>query len=99
MSPFQTLPLGAIRPQGWMRAQLLSDLDEGFASRLDALASHASHDLFRQRIESSSEQYAWWDAETRGNWLWGYTMMAYLADDDAHKARARSWTWSRRQHS
>ncbi|MDX2141283.1 MAG: glycoside hydrolase family 127 protein [Chloroflexota bacterium] len=48
---------------------------------------HASRDLFSQRIETSSEQYAWWDAETRGNWLWGYTMMAFLSGHSEHQAR------------
>lgn len=71
-----------------MLAQLNRDLDRGYASQLDRLTAHASRDLFAQRIESSSQQEAWWDAETRGNWLWGYTMMALLADSPIHRARA-----------
>ena len=77
---FHTLPLGAIRPRGWLRAQLNHDLEHGFVSVLDTLTHHASRDLFKDRIESSAEQFAWWDSETRGNWLWGYTLMAFLAD-------------------
>ena len=78
-STFQTLPLSAVRPHGWMLAQIQNDLTHGFASHLDALTERAATDLFTQRIESSSQQFAWWDSETRGNWLWGYTLLAGLA--------------------
>lgn len=85
---FHALPLGAVRPLGWLRAQLRRDLDSGFAARLDRLTAHAAHDLFRERIPSSGNHRAWWDAETRGNWLWGYVMMARLAGAPEHEARA-----------
>lgn len=86
-SKFQVFPLGAIRPQGWMLTQLQNDLDHGFASCLDSLTERAATDLFSKRIESSSQQFAWWDGETRGNWLWGYTIMAGLAGQPKHQAR------------
>jgi hypothetical protein len=35
-------------------------------------------------------QFAWWDSETRGNWLWGYTMLAFMSDNSEHKCRAIS---------
>lgn len=85
---FHALPLGAVRPRGWMLAQMRRDLEDGFAGRLDALTARAAHDLFRERIGSSDDYMAWWDAETRGNWLWGYVMMASLADLPAHRQRA-----------
>jgi len=84
---FGTLPLGAVMPRGWMQAQLRRDLDQGFAARLDRLTPHAARDLFRDRIASSDSFVAWWDAETRGNWLWGYVMMAQLAEVPEHQAR------------
>ncbi len=84
---FHPLPLGAVRPLGWLLAQLRRDLEGGFASRLDQLSLHAANDLFRERIPSSDDPRAWWDAETRGNWLWGYVMMAHLAEAPEHQAR------------
>ncbi len=85
---FRVLPLGAVRPAGWMLAQLRRDLESGFAGRLDQLTPHAAHDLWRDRIPSSEDPRAWWDAETRGNWLWGYVMMAHLAGIPEHRTRA-----------
>ncbi len=88
MTPFQALPLGAVRPRGWLLAQLRRDLEHGFAGRLDGLTPHAARDLFRERMGSSDDFTAWWDAETRGNWLWGYVMMASLAGVPEHEERA-----------
>jgi uncharacterized protein len=85
---FEILPLGAVRPIGWMKAQLWRDLTEGFAGCLDQLTERAATDLFTHRIASSSQQFAWWDSETRGNWLWGYTLMSFLANAPEHQARA-----------
>lgn len=84
---FRTLPVGAVRPRGWLLAQLRRDLATGFAARLDRLTPHAARDLFRDRIPSSTEPRAWWDAETRGNWLWGYVTMAHLAEAPEHQQR------------
>ena len=84
---YERLRLGSIRPTGWLLRQLVEDLDQGFVACLDSLTERAAHDLFARRIESSSEQIAWWDAETRGNWLWGYGWMAWLSGQAEHQAR------------
>lgn len=71
-----------------MRAQMLRDLDSGFAGCLDALSPHVARDHFRERLDDATGHAAWWDAESRGNWLWGYTMLAGLSGARAHRARA-----------
>lgn len=88
-SAFSPFLLNEIKPHGWILNQLRRDLEEGYASRLDSLTNHASHDLFTYRIASSQDQLAWWDSETRGNWLWGYVMMAHFANHPDHIARVR----------
>jgi uncharacterized protein len=82
------LSLGSVRPRGWMLAQMQQDLDHGFAGRLDTLSPHVASDLFANRLAAANGQLAWWDAESRGNWLWGYTLLAHLADQPRHRERA-----------
>ncbi len=82
------LPLGSVRPRGWMLAQMQQDLEHGFAGRLDTLSPHVANDLFANRLAAADGQLAWWDAESRGNWLWGYTLLAHLADAPQHRERA-----------
>jgi hypothetical protein len=82
------LPLGAVRPRGWMLEQMQQDLEHGFAGRLDTLSPHVANDLFTHRLASANGQLAWWDAESRGNWLWGYTLLAHLAAAPRHRERA-----------
>ena len=86
--PLRRLPLGSVRPLGWMLAQMRRDLEQGFAGSLDVLSPHAARDLFSHRLDDASGHAGWWDAESRGNWLWGYTMLAHLADAPAHRDRA-----------
>ena len=71
-----------------MRAQMLRDLEAGFAGCLDALSPHVARDLFSERLDDATGHAAWWDAESRGNWLWGYTMLAGLSGARVHHERA-----------
>lgn len=84
------LPLGAVRPRGWLLEQMRHDLEHGFAGCLDALSPHVANDLFAHRLVAADGQFAWWDAESRGNWLWGYTMLAHLAEAPRHQERANA---------
>jgi DUF1680 family protein len=64
------------------------DLAAGFAGCLDALSPHVARDLFRERLDDATGPAGWWDAESRGNWLWGYTMLGSLSGLEEHRARA-----------
>jgi hypothetical protein len=64
------------------------DLDEGFAGCLDALSPHVANDLFANRLDGPAGAAGWWDAESRGNWLWGYLLLAALAGSNDHRRRA-----------
>lgn len=87
-SAMRRLPLGSTVPRGWMRAQMRRDLATGFAGCLDALSPHVARDLFRERLDDATCHAGWWDAESRGNWLWGYTMLGHLSGSVDHRTRA-----------
>lgn len=85
---FSWLPVGAVRPAGWIRAQMLRDLNEGFAGCLGQLCHEASSDIFvtnRNSLHSQNvanrDGVAWWNGETEGNWRAGFIMMAWLTGD------------------
>ena len=92
---FEWLPLGAVKPSGWIKAQMVRDLNHGFAGCLGKLCSEASSDIFvsqRNSIHAQNTQnsngVAWWNGESEGNWRAGYIMMAYLTDDTTSKREA-----------
>jgi DUF1680 family protein len=85
---FTWLPVGAVKPAGWIKAQMLRDLNEGFAGCLGKLCHEASSDIFvtnRNSLHSSNSKNsfgsAWWNGESEGNWRTGFIMMSYLTDD------------------
>jgi hypothetical protein len=84
------LPFGAVRPRGWVAAQMRRDLEEGFAGCLDRLSPHVANDLFANRLDGPGSPAGWWDAESRGNWLWGYLLLASLTDSADHRRRAEA---------
>jgi hypothetical protein len=87
---FQWLKFGELMPSGWIKAQMLRDIREGFAGHLDELATEASSDIFGSgrtapgkpnlAVEGGPEG-SWWNGETEGNWRAGFIMMAYLSGD------------------
>ncbi len=85
---FQWLPLGQVKPAGWIREQMLRDLHDGFAGHLGELCHEASSDIFASHRNNgysnnnaNVENNNWWNGETEGNWRNGQIMMAYLSED------------------
>ncbi|MFB3902147.1 MAG: beta-L-arabinofuranosidase domain-containing protein [Acidobacteriota bacterium] len=97
--PSNWLPLGEVRPAGWILEQMRRDLHEGFAGQLDQLCTEAAADIFgKQRntkefTSPSTSRYAkpWWNGEVVGNWRTGQILLAYLSDDAEGKAKATAW--------
>jgi hypothetical protein len=92
---FQWLRTGDVKPAGWIKAQMLRDLQLGFAGCLDKLSHEASSDIFVSGRNSSQTQnnqnemgVNWWNGETEGNWRAGHIMMAYLSEDPASMQEA-----------
>ncbi len=92
---FSRLPFGAVRPEGWLRAQMLQDLDGGFAGRLDRLSTEVSSGIFttarnsRQAMNLANQDgVPWWNGESEGNWRAGHMMLAGLTGEPDAMARA-----------
>lgn len=98
---FRLLRFGEVKPAGWIREQMVRDLDHGFAGHLPELAAKtcASGIFGAHRNDPDRRQDAggqsgggdagmWWNGETEGNWRSGYTMLALLVGDPAHRAGA-----------
>jgi hypothetical protein len=80
--------MGAVKPTGWIREQMLRDLRHGFAGCLDKLCHEASSDIFVTNRNRATAQNVhnemgvnWWNGETEGNWRAGHIMMSYLSED------------------
>jgi DUF1680 family protein len=85
---FTWLTLGEVKPAGWIKAQMVRDLNQGFAGHLGELCHEASSDIFVSHRNGSSAENTgnvannnWWNGETEGNWRAGFIMMAYLTED------------------
>ena len=85
---FSWLTVGEVKPSGWIQAQMIRDLHEGFAGHLGDLCHEASSDIFVSHRNSTHSQNStnadnskWWNGETEGNWRAGFIQMAYLSQD------------------
>ena len=81
---YEELPLGAVRPQGWLEEMLLRQRD-GITATLDELYP-----------EVLGEDNGWLGGEgdrwERGPyWIDGLVPLAYILDDDDLKAKAQRW--------
>ena len=86
---FSPFTLAEVSPDGWMKQQMLDDLEYGFAACLDELCDLASSRAFFENYITSQEATAasmgednprsWWDGETQAVWWDGLARMAYLS--------------------
>ena len=84
---FEELPLGAIRPEGWLRETLIRQRD-GISANLD--------ETYPQVLGADNGWLGgtgdFWE---RGPyWIDGLLPLAYILDDDALKAKVRPWVES-----
>ena len=98
---FTCLPAGETRPGGWIKAQLVRDLEMGFTGHLDSLTHYARSDIFgKSKItgirpgEDGSPEHipkSWWPGETIPVWLDGYLRAAFLTDHPGAKAKMHAF--------
>jgi DUF1680 family protein len=97
---FQLLRFGEVMPAGWIREQMIRDLDGGFAGHMPEIAPKtcASQIFGANRNDPQKTQNAggasgggaagmWWNGETEGNWRSGNTMLSLLTGVPEHRAQ------------
>jgi DUF1680 family protein len=89
-SALEFLPLGEIKPEGWIKAQLERDFEIGFTGHLDSLTHYARSDVFGDHkllgYETDEQgdqkfiQKSWWPGETEPVWMDGLVRTAFLTE-------------------
>ena len=85
-SPFIKLPVGAIRPEGWLRTQLELEA-EGFSGRLSEISQFCRYEG-NGWVTPGSGDRGWEEAPY---WLKGFTDLGYVLGDERIKAEALKW--------
>ncbi len=92
---YQILPAGEIIPQGWIRAQLYNDLEEGYAGRYEQVHPTVNHHVFIHQDRTSKRHWnprkEWWNGEHEGYWKDGVIRMAFLTGHKAYQELSEKW--------
>ena len=86
-SPLIKLPVGAVRPDGWLRTQLELQAD-GFIGRLYELSEYIDFETSAWTQPGGKGERGW---EEVPYWLRGYISMGYLLEDRKIIDEARRW--------
>lgn len=86
-NPLLKLPLGNIRPQGWLRHQLLLET-KGFSGRLEEISQFCKYDGNEWTSPAGQGKFGW---EEVPYWLRGYVDLGYVLQDQAIIKRANQW--------
>ena len=85
-SPLMKLPIGAVRPEGWIRHQLELEAD-GFTGRLTEISRFCKYDGNAWTSRNGGE-YGW---EEVPYWLKGFTDLGFILGDERIEKEARKW--------
>jgi len=86
-SPFVKLPIGNIRPEGWLRGQLELARD-GMIGRLQEISPWLDFSKSSWANREGTGRFGW---EEMPYWLKGYGDLGYVLNDAAIVAEARKW--------
>jgi len=97
MPIYQFLSANEVKPEGWIKEQMLGDLREGIAGHYDTLSGNVSRNLFvdKARTPGTKEpgdrqpESSWWAGEHEGYWMDGLVRMAFLTGDATYMDKAR----------
>ena len=84
-APLLKLPVGSIKPQGWLRESLLRQKD-GLNGKLGTVSDWL--DKNNNQWLSDAGDHGW---EEVPYWLRGYCSLAYILDDEEMKKEAQVW--------
>jgi len=87
-SPLVKLPVGAVRPRGWLRGQM-EFMAEGFSGHLDELSDYLKPDGNAWLSRKGEGDRSFW--EDVPYWLKGFGDLGYLLDDPRIIKEARRW--------
>jgi DUF1680 family protein len=86
-NPLIKLPVGSIRPEGWLRHQLTLET-KGFSGRLEEISQFCKFEGNEWTSPAGQGKFGW---EEVPYWLRGYTDLGYVLQDPAIIRRANQW--------
>ena len=86
-SPLIKLPIGAVKPEGWLRKQLLLEAD-GFSGRLTEISRFCKYQGNAWTSPAGTGEFGW---EEVPYWLKGFTDLGYVLGDQRIIAEANRW--------
>jgi uncharacterized protein len=92
---FERVPFGAVRPEGWLRAQLERDASQGVLPDFDKFCSAVQRRVFASQAGApkgkNSEKYWFYDGAHEGYWMDSLARSAILSQDEALLAKAEDF--------
>jgi len=86
-NPLIKLPLGSVRPEGWLRRQLVLET-QGFSGKLEEISQFCKFEGNEWTSPAGQGKFGW---EEVPYWLRGYLDLGYVLKDDAIIRRANQW--------
>jgi hypothetical protein len=85
--------IGEITANGWLQQVVQSELN-GVTGKTDVFAPEVSWNPFhKQRLENEDRWDSWWDGESTGNWIDGYTRLAFTSHDSIAIRKSKQWIY------
>jgi DUF1680 family protein len=85
--PLIKLPLGSVRPEGWLRRQLVLEAN-GFSGKLEEISQFCKFEGNEWTSPAGYGKFGW---EEVPYWLRGYVDLGYVLQDEAIIRRANQW--------
>src|SRR4051794_1143979 len=86
-NPLIKLPLGSVRPEGWLRRQLVLET-KGFSGKLEEISQFCKFEGNEWTSPAGQGKFGW---EEVPYWLRGYVDLGYVLQDEAIIKRANQW--------